>query len=402
MGRNGRAACAGASIAFLLAVPAAPQRVVTWSDVAAARLPHPRELETEALLAEAAAAAAGAGGRLLEGPTASFSSGPRRADGEDTEADVAVEVEMPLLAERRRRLDLTTGLHGKREAIRAAAEATALADLAAAYARAWLAQVDLELRRQDLAITEAWLESTRRRVEAGADPPYEAILIAGERDRALLGLLDARRESELAWGELGQLADIPPAPSPLDLSSLPDDGALPSGTRIAIGEPPPPAAAGIASRRELAILLARARSSAASSRWALAADAGREGDEQVARVGLAYRFALQGERAAVASARSAAEAAAHAEATAELGRLRARVAAAQAALASTAPSFDAGDLDTARRALESRLEEGKERASQVLPLRRQLLEAMLATAGARAARAQAAAELFFLEGGRLP
>jgi hypothetical protein len=50
-------------------------------------------------------------------------------------------------------------------------------------------------------------------------------------------------------------------------------------------------------------------------------------------------------------------------------------------------------------ALESRLTEGKDRASQVLPLRRQLLDAALASAGARAARAQAAAERFFLEGG---
>ncbi len=60
-----------------------------------------------------------------------------------------------------------------------------------------------------------------RRVEAGADPPYEAILVGGERDRALLELVAARREVELAWGELSQLAALTPRPTPLDLTSLP-------------------------------------------------------------------------------------------------------------------------------------------------------------------------------------
>ena len=175
----------------------------------------------ETFLAEVAEAAAGGGAWLLEAPTASALTGGRRPDGGDTELDLGIAIELPIHADRHRRLDLATALSESSDALRRAQVAVALADLAAAYARAWLAQTEVELRAEDLAITEAWLETTRRRVDAGADPPYEAILVGGERDRALLELVAARREVELAWGELSQLAALAPRPTPLDLSSLP-------------------------------------------------------------------------------------------------------------------------------------------------------------------------------------
>jgi hypothetical protein len=82
--------------------------------------------------------------------------------------------------------------------------------------------------------------------------------------------------------------------------------------------------------------------------------------------------------------------------------VRARVAAARAALAAPPTALTAADYQTARSALDARITEGRERASEVLPLRRQLLEAGLAQARTRASRAAAAAELFFLDGGELP
>jgi hypothetical protein len=79
--------------------------------------------------------------------------------------------------------------------------------------------------------------------------------------------------------------------------------------------------------------------------------------------------------------------------------LRARLAAARAALAAVPPALESADLLQAQRALTVRLAEGKERPSQIVPLRRLLLEARLAGLAARATRAKAAAELHYLIGG---
>src|SRR5688572_28133321 len=279
--------------AILLATsPLAAADPLSFEQAAAARRTHPRELEVERLLAEAAAAATGRGGILLEGPTTSVTTGPRRAEG-STDADAMVEVEVPLLATRQRRSDLAAALDEKAEAVRLSARGIALADLSAAYARAWLAQTEAKLREEDIAVVDDWLAATERRVEAGADPPYESILIAGERDRALLDLLAARREVELAWGELARWSAIAESSQPVDIATLP--GAREAGA--ALEESGKAVFSGIEARRELIALLARARTAAASSRWAIAGDAGREGDERLARVGFAYRFPLGGERA---------------------------------------------------------------------------------------------------------
>ena len=263
-----------------------------------------------------------------------MTTGPRRAEG-STDADAMVEVEVPLLATRKRRGDLAAALDEKAEAMRVSARGIALADLSAAYARAWLAQTEAELREEDIEVVDDWLAATERRVEAGADPPYESILIAGERDRAMLDLLAARREVELAWGELARLSAIAESSQPVDLATLPGardgDATLEGSSETVL--------AGIDARRELIALLARAHTAAASSRWAIAGDAGREGDERLARVGFAYRFPLGGERASIAELERAAEAAAAGEAAADRGEVRARLAAARTALAATGPGL---------------------------------------------------------------
>ncbi len=399
MERERTAVGAAVWLAWFVAVPSGAGQALSFSEIAAARRPHLLEIEAQTFLAEAAQAAAGGGGWLLEGPTASVLTGGRRPDGGDASFDLGVAVDVPLHAARHRRVDLATAIDESSDDLRGSQRAIALADLAAAYAGAWLTQAEAELRALDLSITEEWLEATRRRVDAGADPPYEAILVGGERDRALLELVAAGREVELAWGELTQLAELPAEWRPLELSTLPE--ATDVGDAVAVTGAA--ALAGIDARRNLEILLARERSSAASSRWALAGDAAREGEEEnIAHVGVAYRFARQGEKAAVANAQTAAEAAAESRAASDRAALRARLTAARAALASGALTLDEDDLRAARAALESRLAEGKERASAVLPLRRQLLDAALAAAAARAARAQARAELFFLEGSDSP
>jgi hypothetical protein len=91
------------------------------------------------------------------------------------------------------------------------------------------------------------------------------------------------------------------------------------------------------------------------------------------------------------------------EQTALQARLAAASAVAGAEAQARAPAANAtltaADFAQAERALAARLAEGKERPSQVLPLRRQLLEARLAGLAAQAARVRAGAEIHFLTGG---
>lgn len=387
---------ATALVAVLLAIeissPALAQ--LTFADALSRRRPHREELELERFLAEAQRAAAGGGTRSAEGPTTSVAAGPRDAP-EGREADIALEVELPLLAARGERQALAQVLPEDAAAMLASARALADAELADAFVAAWLAQAVAALRAEDVAAVETWLAAATRRAEAGADPPFEPTLVAGERDRALVEQIEARREVELAWGELQALSDVPPRPAAIDLAGLP-------GTERAAGTPAPVAAtnvrAGIEARRRVSVALARASAASASSRWGVAGVVAREGDERLAHVGVAYRLPLRGERSAIAAEQAAAEAQASRDGELRLTEIEARLAAATSTLASATPMLDAAELDRAQSALVVRVEEGKERPSEVLPLRRQLLEARVAALRARAARLAAAAQLHFLGG----
>jgi hypothetical protein len=375
---------------MLIAAPVGAQ--LTFSEAAARRRPHPEEVELERLVAEAQRAAAGGHGRAAEGPTTSVEAGPRDVP-EGWESDLAVGIELPLLAARSERQALAQMLPDVSDAMSSAARAVADAELAEAFVAAWLAHAVAELRQQDVAAVDSWLAASRRRAQAGADPPYEPTLVAGERDRAVVELIEARREVELAWGELQARSGVPLRPEPLDLAGLP-------GTERLEATPPPAAAArvreGIEARRRLAVALARALAASSSSRWGLAGTVAREGDERLAHLGVAYRLPLRGERAAIASEQAAAEAQASRDAELRLTATEARLAAARAALAPAGPLLDPSDVDRALAALAVRVEEGKERPSEVLPLRRQLLEARVAALRARAARLAAGAQLHFL------
>jgi hypothetical protein len=376
-------------VSFVVAPAVASPQALTFPEVLAVRRPAPEEIDAQRLLAEAVRSAAGAGSRLAEAPSVSAQGGPRRSEGGSTGADFAVGVELPVLSGRSARGDLATLVESARRPLETGTRALGAADLASAFVDVWLAQSTVEVREEDLAATESWLAHAQRRVEAGADPPYEPTLVAGERDRALVELVSARRELELAWGELAARADVGPSPRPVELG---DAMAAPA----AAPTEEPIATASIEAREQLALGLARVRAGAARSRWALQSEVATEGDERLAHVGVAYRFPLRGERSAIEQELAAAEQEARREAERARVALRARLAAARAALASSSPVLAADDLERAHSALTTRLAEGKERASQVLPLRRQLLEARLAGLAARAARARATFELYYL------
>jgi cobalt-zinc-cadmium efflux system outer membrane protein len=344
------------------------------------------------LAADARRLAAGAGTRFAEGASAAVVAGPRRSDESGDEGDLGLAVEVPLLARAEDRAELARTLADSEPVLATSSSSLAAADVAAAFVEVWLAQATASVRAEDLRAADEWLAVAQRRVEAGADPPYEPTLVAGERDRALVELVAARREAELAWGALAELSDVGTEPRPVALDGMP--AARPASAVEATHVP-----AAIEARRALEVALVAARSGASRSRWALATEVATEGEERFAHVGVTYRLPLRGEAAAIEQQRMAGELEAEREADAALASVRARVAAAEAALASAGPAIGNDALVQAQQALAARLIEGKERASQILPLRRQLLEARLAGLAARAAVVKAAAELHFLSGG---
>lgn len=384
---------AGALLFLLLATSAvaAPQ-ALDFDDVLAARRPSPDEVSTQLLLAEVRRSTAGGASRAAEGTSVSVLGGPRRGESGESEADLGVGIDLPLLAGRGSRAELAAILERVEHPLVAGSRAIAAADLVAAFVDVWLAQSSAEVRELDLSAAEEWLVAARRRVEAGADPPYEPVLVAGERDRALVELVAVRRELELAWGGLAALADVGPAPREVTLEGLPGAAPQPAAEDGVAG-------GSIGAREQLAVGLARLRGSSARSRWSLAGEVATEGDERLAHVGVAYRIPLRGERSAIELEQAAAETQATREAETARAALRARLAAARPALAAASPTFDSSDVLRAQQALAARLAEGKERPSEILPLRRQLLEARLAGLAARAATAKAAAEIHFLLGG---
>jgi len=361
---------------------AAPVELATLTAV---RRPHPAELEAEARLAAGRRSLARSAGSLLGGPVLSVAAGPRRIEAGETRADVAVGVMLPILAARPEQRALAAALASAEPLLLAAAGTEAELALAAAYSELWRLDALAELRSEDLAIVERWLAATRRRVEEGADPAYEATLVAGERDRAALELertlagLAAAREALAALAPLpeGELRLVPPTEPPVCTSGVGDsalEGAARARAELAIAE------AGLATRAE-------------NARWALASDLAREGDEDVARLGLAYRFAPRGEKGALDELHAAAVAAERRASELELSRLAARRQAARARLAASSARSGDDELAAGLAALEARLREGRSRPSEALPLRRQLLAAREAAIDARAERALAAAEL---------
>jgi len=358
---------------------------VTLADLEAARRVHPAELEADGRLAAARRALARSTGAVPGGPVLSLAAGPRRLGDGGTEADLQVGVELPLAPSGPEQRALASALERAKVQLPAAARAEARRDLAAAYVEAWRAQAVAASRAEDLETVERWLAAARRRVEAGADPAYEATLVAGERERAALELDRARAALAAARVALAAHAELPAGQLRLAAPEVEAAGA------DCVGEGALLLAASV--RAELAAAEAGLALRAEGARWALAGDLAREGDEEVARFGLAYRFAPRAERPALDAQRATDIAAVRRAAELESAGLAARAAAARARLSATPAGADEREVAAALAAFAARLAEGKSLPSEVLPSRRQLLAAREAAIDSRAERALAAAEL---------
>ncbi len=391
-----------AVLALVVALAAELPPAVTLSDLLARARPSPELLQAEARIAELERALAETAGRLREGPTVALAAGPRRAEG-STEPDLGLDLELPLFSGGGTRERLASLLQASSAAWRAEARALAEARLRSAYLAAWAAERRLALRRDELATAERLLGVARRRVEAGAEPPYQSVLAAADHAVAGMAVAEAEGERARAWAEIAVLAEpgtegalADPEPDRDGARPVPSDSAGLDATglreRLAAGA----LRAAAVARGEVAEALARLGAARDDSRWSLASGVAREADERVARVGVAYRFARRGEREALVRATEAAAHAARREAEVESAGLAARLDAALGRRRALAASPAPVATEPALAALELRLTEGKSSLSEVLLLRRQLVAAREATLDRRLALHQVDAEILLL------
>lgn len=326
-------------------------------------------------LAERRRQLAASGGLAREGPVVGVAAGPRRPEDEATTADVTVEADVPLrlrggaLSTAAARLDEAAPL------LLAAAKAEAERRFAETYADAWLAASRVEALAGQRALLEGWRDVARRRVEAGADAPFNLSLVEADLLRARGDLDRARREAAEAWGALRALADLPEAPQPLaapPLFAWPEEEA--AKALFAEGA----ARASLDARLALDVALDALERSDRLERWSLVGSLAREGTDSVARAGLAYRFPLPGERRTGEEAARTFGEARRREADAERRRLEARFAGALERARDLGALPDGRPFEEALAAVDLRVREGKDGPAEAVTARRQLLDGRLA------------------------
>ncbi len=368
---------------------------LSFADVATRARPAPVELRADAILAEARREKARSRGRLLEGAALSAAAGPRRTEA-GSESDAEVELDLPLALASRESRDFSAALEAAERLLPAAAALEAEAELYALYLDAWLAAAEAGLEADHLSSAVEWARLAGERLAAGADPPLEATLAQAELDGARLAAANAAGARTLAWTRLSARADLPAIPQPLLEPPAPPLGGASEATL------PSDALLVMALRAESALDEARLALDAAreTSRWALSGAAEREGEEEAVRLGLAYRIPLPGEGAGIRQARDARLAERRRDLDLRQSDLEARYAAGRSLAAALAPPpVSPADLEGALAALELRLREGKDRPSEAILRRRQLLDARRAALRARHTYLTAAHELHTLTRG---
>lgn len=357
-----------------LAAPALATPPLDLASVRAKTYEAPAVARLEAELAELRRRLAASGGFFREGPLVGVEAGPRRLEDDSTRADVSVEADVPLRLSGSARSSVAARLEAAAPLLLAAARAEAERELATAYAEAWLSASRVEALAGQLNLLEGWREVARRRVEAGADAPFQESLVEGDLLRARADLDRARREAAEAWGALRARADLPVAPQPLASPAPPAwPGTRESRARSAAGV----ARASIESRLALDLALASLERSDRLERWGLRGALAKEGADSVARAGVSYRFPLPGERSSGDDASRALEAGLRREADSGRRLLEARLEGALERAREFGPLPDARAFEEALAAVSLRVAEGKDRPSDAVPVRRQLLEARL-------------------------
>ncbi len=367
----GALAAAPAALAQAPAPPSPPPAALTFEALLNLARPDPTQLRVEADLAARQRQLAATGGILREGPTVLAEGGTRRGPL-TTGTDRVAQLDLPLLLAPSLRSRAQDRLDQAQDSLLALARAEARHHLRQAYLDAWLAAIQLDLRRSQVALTQAWVRVAEARVASGADPAFQADLVRGDVLRLQGEASDAERHARETWGALRSLADLPPEPQPLAEPGLP---ALPGaeGLREAFQQSLiRRAQADRASTERASFELQEALRGA---RWSLKGSYAAEGEERITRLGVAYRLPRAGELAAQTRETSSGLKALARDAETAMTRLDTRFDTALARLLRFGDLQPPMRFDAALRAVDLRLQEGKERPSDALLLRRQLLEA---------------------------
>ncbi|MBP1772336.1 MAG: hypothetical protein H6P99_1499 [Holophagaceae bacterium] len=366
-----RALLQGALVCALAAQAQEPVPPLTYEALLSRATADPTQLRLEADLAARQRQLAATGGLLREAPTLTAEAG-RRSGAGTTSTDKLAQVDAPLLLAPTLRAGARDSLDRAEGSLLALAGAEARHRLRLAYLDAWLAGVQLRLRSSQLDLTETWVKVAQARVDSGSDPAYQADLVRGDLLRLRADLGEAQRRAAEAWGALRALATLPAEPLPLADPGAP---ALPSpeGLGEAFGRS--------LMRRALADRVAADRTAydlqqaLKASRWSLRGSHAAEGDERITRLGLAFRLPRPGELGAQKREASAGRGALAREGEAAAYQLESRFQTALTRLRTFGEVLPPRRFDTALQAVDLRLREGKERPSDALLLRRQLLEA---------------------------
>lgn len=359
----------------LLIVQAAAQTPLTFEQIQAKARPAPEQWRAEALVAERQRQLQESRGFLRDGPTLALSAGPRRIPGAPGTTDRGIEVDLPLFLSPKVRAGLSEKLGQTHPLLKEAARREGALRLRVAYLDAWLASRMIALSEADLATVEQWFQASKTRFEAGADPAFQVSLVESERLKIEQYLDEARAQEARSWGTLSALAEVPAAPCPLA-----DPGPVP---RILPGDlarhmQESPLRKALLAQADLEERSLRLKEAQTLSRWSLRGSFAQEGEEKVTRFGIAVRLPRLGESSAIRSSTETQIRAVQSQARQALTELDARTAGAISRLQRASPA-SVPDFTQAIKAVGLRLQEGRERPSEALPIRRQLLEGQMAS-----------------------
>jgi hypothetical protein len=361
-----------AAFCFASGIAAAESDALTFADIVQRAAADPTLLARSAGLARLQGELAATSRFTREGPTLEAELGPRRTQDGARKLEASARIEVPILSGRRSRAEADSQLRSASPEILAADAVESRLRLRTAYLDAWLQQERLKVQDDQVQASEQILASVRKRVEAGAEAPYEVALVEGDMLRTRSESDAARAALGDAWTALRALADLPPQPQELASPGMPDLN-VPKDVASQFGTSLLRRAAGHRESFEAAFL--DVEQAKRRSRWAVAATVAKEADESFATVGAAYRFPNRGESAAFGRERETAAAAIDRGAEVDAARLATRFETVIERAKRFGPVTPPDAFDDALRAVTLRMDLGKERPSVALPVRRQLLEA---------------------------
>ncbi|MCL1892675.1 MAG: TolC family protein [Holophagaceae bacterium] len=353
---------------------------LTLEDVLSkSRVPIER-LNVYASLAEVSRQIKDASGLLRESPSVSVSAGPRTNSVTPTTTDQTVEIDAPLLLNRRPARQLASSLDSATPLVYTATDLENRLSIQKAFLDTWLAEQIEAIRSEDKTQVNNWLEIARIRSESGADPAFQLELVKGEFVKSHLDWEEAKRAHLQAWNILKSLADLPTSPQSLvynqgknivqkgELRALELESSYQNGVlrRSAIA------------RQSIELNQINLQAAISNSRWSISGSHTKESDDRITKIGIAYKFPRSGEMSAIKAEQRSRTEVTKRNTELELSELDLRFASALQTIESSAHYPDIPDTTTSIDALTMRLKEGKDQPSDVIPMRRQFLEIRIA------------------------